>query len=156
MFLIYFLFLQGRRLNQSRRWTSLCIEVRYLSVAKHYKRLKLTRNAVAIWPVTGQLVFKWPAVLLLVFSVTPFKIDQNKNQNRSTDEVENLRNERRYMYKDPRQESGQRNISYTRYPNSVLPKLIEICMETPCWTMLVLDELQYGGRKPTETSNIKT
>ena len=48
---------------------------------------------------------------LLVFSVTPFKIDQNKNQNRSTNKVQNLGNERRYTYKDPRQDSGQRNIS---------------------------------------------
>ena len=32
---------------------------------------------------------------LLVFSVTPFKIDQNQNQNRSTDKVRNLGNERR-------------------------------------------------------------
>ena len=32
------------------------------------------------------------------------------------DKVQNLGNERRYMYKDPRQDSGQRNISYTRYP----------------------------------------
>ena len=31
--------------------------------------------------------------LLLVFSVTPFKIDQNKNQNRSIDKVQNLGNE---------------------------------------------------------------
>ena len=53
---------------------------------------------------------------LLVFSVTPFKIDQNKNQNHSIDKVQNLGNERRYIYKDPRQDSGQRNISYTRYP----------------------------------------
>ena len=52
---------------------------------------------------------------LLVFSVTPFKIDQNQNQNRSIDKVQNLGNERRYIYKDPRQDSGQRNISYTRY-----------------------------------------
>ena len=35
--------------------------------------------------------------LLLVFSVTPFKIDQNKNQNRSIDKVQNLGNERRYI-----------------------------------------------------------
>ena len=28
--------------------------------------------------------------LLLVFSVTPFKIDQNKNQNRSIDKVQHL------------------------------------------------------------------
>ena len=34
-------------------------------------------------------------VQLLVFSVTPFKIDQNKNQNRSIDKVQNLGNERR-------------------------------------------------------------
>ena len=32
---------------------------------------------------------------LLVFSVTPFKIGQNKNQNHSTDKVQNLGNERR-------------------------------------------------------------
>ena len=53
---------------------------------------------------------------LLVFSVTPFKIDRNKNQNRSIDKVQNLGDKRRYIYKDPRQDSGQRNISYTRYP----------------------------------------
>ena len=56
-----------------------------------------------------------PSRLLLVFSVTPFKIDQNKNQNRSIDKVQSLGNERRYIYKDPRQDSGQRNISHTRY-----------------------------------------
>ena len=32
---------------------------------------------------------------LLVFSVTPFKIDQNKNQNNSIDKVQILREERR-------------------------------------------------------------
>ena len=53
---------------------------------------------------------------LLVFSVTPFKIDQNKNQNRSTNKGQKLGNERRYIYKDPRQDSGQRNVLYTRYP----------------------------------------
>ena len=62
------------------------------------------------------LIFFSVNFLLLVFSVTPFKIDQNKNQNRSIDKVQNLGNERRYKYKDPRQDSGQRNISYARYP----------------------------------------
>ena len=33
--------------------------------------------------------------ILLVFSVTPSKKDQNKNQNHSTDKVQNLQNERR-------------------------------------------------------------
>ena len=54
--------------------------------------------------------------ILLAFSVTPFKIDQRKNQNRSIDKVQNLGNERRYIYKDPRPDSEQRNISYTRCP----------------------------------------
>ena len=58
-----------------------------------------------------------------VFSVTPFKIDQNKNQNRSIDKVQNLGNERRYIYKDPRQDSGQRNISYTRYPKKCFTQI---------------------------------
>ena len=44
------------------------------------------------------------------------KVDQNKNQKRSIDKVQNLGNEWRYICKDPRQDSGQRNISYTRYP----------------------------------------
>ena len=61
--------------------------------------------------------------LSLVFIVTPFKIDQNKNQNRSIDKVQNLGNERRYIYKDPRQDSGQRNISYTRYPKKCFHKI---------------------------------
>ena len=52
---------------------------------------------------------------LLVFSVTPFKIDSNKNQNLSIDKVQNPGNERRLICQDPRQDSGQRNISYTRY-----------------------------------------
>ena len=34
-------------------------------------------------------------LILLVFSVTPPKIDQNHNQNHSTDKVQNLGNERR-------------------------------------------------------------
>ena len=61
-------------------------------------------------------VKKFIILQLLVFSVTPFKIDQNKNQNRSIDKVQNLGNKRRYIFKDPHQDSGQRNISYTRYP----------------------------------------
>ena len=71
--------------------------------------------------------------LLLVFSVTPFKIDENKNQNHSIDKVQNLKNERRYICKDPRQDSGQRNIRIRDIRRNVLPKFIEICMETPCW-----------------------
>ena len=53
---------------------------------------------------------------MLVFSVTQFNIDQNQTQNLSMDEVQSLGNERRYIYKDPRQDSRQRSILYTRYP----------------------------------------
>ena len=67
--------------------------------------------------------------LLLVFSVTPFKIVQNKNQNRSIDKVQHLGNEKRDIYKDPHQDSGQRKISFYFYG----------------------DAMQHGGRKPTET-----
>ena len=70
------------------------------------------------------------AIGLLVFSVTPFKIDENRNQNHSIDRVQNLGNERRYTCKDPRQDSGQRNISYTRYPKK-------------CFTQIYRD--LYGG-----------
>ena len=34
-------------------------------------------------------------IATVVFSVTPFKIDQNENQNRSIDKIQNLENERR-------------------------------------------------------------
>ena len=54
-------------------------------------------------------------IQLLVFSVTPFKIDQNKNQNRSIDKVQNLGNERVYIQR-PSPTFRSKNISYTRYP----------------------------------------
>ena len=60
---------------------------------------------------------------LLVFSVTPFKIDDNKNQNHSIDKIQNLENEMRYICKDPRQDSAQRNISYTRYPKKCFTQI---------------------------------
>ena len=61
--------------------------------------------------------------VLLVFSVTRSKIDQNKNQNHSTDQVKNLGNERRQIYKDPRQDLGRRNNSYTRYPRKCFTQI---------------------------------
>ena len=39
--------------------------------------------------------FEYPSLQLLVFSVTPFKTDRNKNQNPSIDKIQNLGNERR-------------------------------------------------------------
>ena len=89
--------------------------------------------------------------VLLVFSVTPFKIDQNKNQNRSIDNVQNLGNERRYINKDPRQDSGQRNISYTRYPKKCFTQTYRDLYGD---AMLVLTWMSsnMADEKPTETS----
>ena len=71
----------------------------------------------------------------IIASVTPFKIDQNKNQNRSIDKVQNLGNERRYIYKDPRQDSGQTDILYTRYPKKCFT---QTCRDLYGDAMLVL------------------
>ena len=68
-------------------------------------------------------VHELPSAILLVFSVTPFKIDQNKNQNRSIDNVQNLGNERRYICEDPRHDSGQWNVSYTRHPKKCFTQI---------------------------------
>ena len=83
---------------------------------------------------------------MLVFSVTPFKIDQKTKQSCSIDKEQNLGNERRYIYKDPRQDSGQRNISYARYPKKCLTQTYR-----DLYGDAMSHELQHGGRKPTET-----
>ena len=82
-------------------------------------------------------MFLQPLTVLLVFSVTPFKIDQNKNQNRSIYIVRKLGNERRKIYKDPRRDSGQKNIPYTRYPKKcftlIYRDLYGDAMLVPTW-----------------------
>ena len=97
-----------------------------------------------------QLVKSLPFHILLVFSVTPFKIDHNKNQNRSIDKVQNLGNERRYIYKDSRQDSGQRNISHTSYRKKCFTQTYRDLYGRNAGAHL--DGLRYGGRKPRETS----
>ena len=86
----------------------------------------------------------------MVFSVTPFKVDPNKNQNRSIDQVQSLRKERRQICKDPRQVSGHSNVSYARYAEK---RFTQIYRGLYGDVMLVphLDGHQHGGRKPTET-----
>ena len=60
---------------------------------------------------------------LPVFSVTPLKIDQNKNQNRPIDKVQYPENERRLIYKHSRQDSDLRNISYSRHPKKFFAQI---------------------------------
>ena len=86
------------------------LPVRDISISGYRYRalwlVKIKTETKQIWPrATGdesnssankQKCKQWRHdELLLVFSVTPFKIDQNKNQNHSIDKDQNLENERR-------------------------------------------------------------
>ena len=51
--------------------------------------------AIKVCAAVKGMVFKQFTLELLVFGVTPFKIDQNKIQNCSIDTVQNLERERR-------------------------------------------------------------
>ena len=53
-------------------------------------------------------------------------------------------------YTDPRQDSGQRNISYTRYPKTCFTQTYRDVWRRHAGARL--DELQHGGRKPAKTS----
>ena len=67
--------------------------------------------------------------LLLVFSVRPFKIDQNQNQNRSIkSRIWEMKGSTHTKTLDEIQVRGIFRIQDIR--RNVLPKLIEICMET--------------------------
>ena len=57
------------------------------------------------------------------FRVTPYKIDENKNQNRLIDEVQNLRKERKKICKGSSQDSCHRNFSYARYSEKFFTQL---------------------------------
>ena len=96
--------------------------MKLLEVRQNYSAASRISNSL-LSVSSGDETLRLMLDILLVLSVTPFKIDQNKNQNRSIDKVQNLGNERRYIYKDPRQDSGQRNISYTRYPKKCFTQI---------------------------------
>ena len=52
-------------------------------------------RAIKVCAAVKGMVFKQFTLELLVFGVTPFKIDQNNYQNCSIDTVQNLERERR-------------------------------------------------------------
>jgi len=71
--------------------------------------------------------------LLLVFSVTPFKINQNKNQNSSNDKVQHLEeNEGKYGKTFAKIHVTAMFLTQDMRRN-FLPTFIGILMETPCW-----------------------
>ena len=67
------------------------------------------------------------------FSVTSFKIHQNKNQNHSVNKVHNLGNERGTYTKTLAKIQGTGIFRIRDIRRNVSPKLVEISMETPCW-----------------------
>ena len=85
--------------------------------------------------------FMLSVCILLVFSATPFKIDQNKNQNRSIKKVRILGNEGGKYAKTLAKFLVRELFRIRDIRRNVLPKFIEICMETPCW--------QSSGWAPT-------
>ena len=100
-----------------------------------YRIFSSCRRIVYKKKISGKRTLPFFFVQLMIFSVTPFKRDQNQNQNPSIDKVQNLGNERRYIYKDPRQDSGQTDILYTRYPKKCFT---QTCRDLYGDAMLVL------------------
>ena len=88
--------------------------------------------------------------ILLVFSVTPFK--QIKIKIKTVQQIKSRIWEMKGgTYTKTLAKIQVRGIICIRdIRGNVLPKFIEVCMETPC--RCSLDELEHGGRKPTKTS----
>ena len=103
-------------------------------------------SQVSLW--LPQLIFQW---VLLVFSVTPFKIDRNKNQNCSVDKSR-VWEKKEGQYAKPLAKIHQVTVIFLKQNmrRNVLPKLIEICVKTPCWSPS--GWAPHGSRKLTETS----
>ena len=62
----------------------------------------------------------------------PFKIDRNKNQNRSIGKAQNLEKESQYAKSLTKIQVTDILHKQDKRRN-VLPKFIEICKKTPCW-----------------------
>ena len=76
----------------------------------------------------GTLQFK-----LLVFRVTPFRINQNNNQNCSIDKSRIGEKKERNYANTLAKIQATANFLMEDMRRNFLPKFIEICMETPCW-----------------------
>ena len=89
--------------------------------------------------------------LLLVFRVTPFRINQNNNQNRSIDKIQNRRKERRQLCKYPRQNSGHSKFSNGRYAEKLFTQIYRDLYRDGMLVPVYVGH-QHGDRKPSETS----
>ena len=76
---------------------------------------------------------------------------KNRIANHSIQKVQNLENERRWVCKKLRQESGLCDISYARYSEKRFTQiLVKLCLKTPYWCSF--ERRKYGRLKPTKTS----
>ena len=91
-----------------------------------------------------KLFLNFASILLLIFSVTPFKVDQNKNQN-------NPGNIRRWTFKDSRQDSDHSNFSWARYAEKIITQIYRD-LYGDAMLVPIPDGHQHGGRKQTEIS----
>jgi len=97
---------------------------------------------------------------LLVFSVAPFKIDQNKNQNRSIDKVQKLKKERSLKGNYAKTLAKiqvtsiflMQDMRRSFFPKFIWRRHVGAHLNGHQHVGAHPDGHQHGGRKPTETS----
>ena len=87
------------------------------------------------------------AKLFLVFSVTSFKIDQNKNQNLSIVKVPILKKERKVNMQRLSPSFRSQQIFLCKICGETFYQIFEICMETQCWCPFGWDGTVYHKTK---------
>ena len=106
--------------------------MKLLEVRQKYSAARRIPNSL-LSISSGDETLRLMLYILLVFSVTPFKIDQNRNQNRSIDKS-GIWEMKGGKYTKFLAKIQARKISRIRdIRRNVLRKFVEICMETPCW-----------------------
>ena len=106
--------------------------MKLLEVRQKYSAARRISNSL-LSISSGDETLRLMLYILLVFSVTPFKIDQNRNQNRSIDKS-GIWEMKGGKYTKFLAKIQARKISRIRdIRRNVLRKFVEICMETPCW-----------------------
>ena len=109
---------------------------------EHKRKQEETEERTGFFPL-GQLfahlsLSRLPQ--LLVFNVTPFKVDQNKNQTRLIDKV---------LSPSPKFRSEEYSV-YEKSEEMYYPNLLRFVGRRHAGAHL--DGRQHGGRKPTKTS----
>ena len=107
----------------------------FISHGEDHRNIKKAGREAGMWfkRTIADLILSMSTSFSLVFSVTPFKIDQNKKHNPLIDKSR-IWEMKGGKYAKTLAKIQVRGIFRIRdIRRNVLPKLIEICMETPCW-----------------------